>query len=279
MKIIFSRKGFDSSAGGIPSPIMPDGTMFSLPIPRPSRIAYQDLAVEGHSLGKVVEDLSKGRIRRSDTCHLDPDLREDMLPRMRGWRPVFGQRGAPARHLSRHGISPGDIFLFFGWFRRVEVEYGSYRYVPGAPHLHVLFGWLQVGEVYRQQDMPPPWARYHPHFQETSGLDNVVFISSQVLHLGRHSTGLPGAGFFRRYDQRLCLSAQGCARSYWSLPAWLYPAQGREALSFHGNRSRWSLQGDRVILRTAARGQEFVLDADQYPEVLPWITTLIRAAG
>lgn len=33
MKIIFSRKGFDASYGGYPSPILPDGRMISLPIP------------------------------------------------------------------------------------------------------------------------------------------------------------------------------------------------------------------------------------------------------
>jgi hypothetical protein len=33
MKLILSRKGFDSSTGGIPSPIFPDGRMVSLPIP------------------------------------------------------------------------------------------------------------------------------------------------------------------------------------------------------------------------------------------------------
>jgi len=33
MKIILSRKGFDSSYGGCPSPILPDGTLLSLPIP------------------------------------------------------------------------------------------------------------------------------------------------------------------------------------------------------------------------------------------------------
>jgi hypothetical protein len=32
-KVILSRKGFDSSCGGYPSPILPDGTMISLPIP------------------------------------------------------------------------------------------------------------------------------------------------------------------------------------------------------------------------------------------------------
>ena len=34
MKIILSRKGFDSQYGKIKSPILPDGTLLSLPIPQ-----------------------------------------------------------------------------------------------------------------------------------------------------------------------------------------------------------------------------------------------------
>ncbi len=33
MKVILSRKGMDSTSGGIASPILPDGTLLSLPIP------------------------------------------------------------------------------------------------------------------------------------------------------------------------------------------------------------------------------------------------------
>lgn len=33
MKVVLSRKGMDSAAGGIPSPILPDGTLLSFPIP------------------------------------------------------------------------------------------------------------------------------------------------------------------------------------------------------------------------------------------------------
>ena len=33
MKVILSRKGFDSANGGILSPIFEDGTMLSFPIP------------------------------------------------------------------------------------------------------------------------------------------------------------------------------------------------------------------------------------------------------
>ena len=32
MKLILSRKGFDSTAGGVASPIFPGGEMYSLPI-------------------------------------------------------------------------------------------------------------------------------------------------------------------------------------------------------------------------------------------------------
>ena len=45
MKIIFSRKGFDTKFGGAPSPII-DGVPYSLPIPTgdyPSVSTYRDL--------------------------------------------------------------------------------------------------------------------------------------------------------------------------------------------------------------------------------------------
>ena len=52
MKIILSRKGFDSSNGGCPSPIMPDGTLLSMPIPTDDDVFFSDVAWNnlcGHS--------------------------------------------------------------------------------------------------------------------------------------------------------------------------------------------------------------------------------------
>ena len=44
MKLVLSRKGFDSSSGGVPSPIFADGTMLSLPIPDDgSSLRYEHL--------------------------------------------------------------------------------------------------------------------------------------------------------------------------------------------------------------------------------------------
>jgi hypothetical protein len=52
MRIVLSRKGFDSGSGGCPSPIFPDGSMLALPIPdRRSTVRYCDIASNGQCRG------------------------------------------------------------------------------------------------------------------------------------------------------------------------------------------------------------------------------------
>ena len=58
MKIILSRKGFDSSNGGIPSPILPDGTLLSLPIPaKLDTISFDDLNYNGVLYSDILKQL------------------------------------------------------------------------------------------------------------------------------------------------------------------------------------------------------------------------------
>ena len=52
MKIILSRKGFDSQNGKAPSPIMPNGDLISMPIPTEDKDRYQDLIYQGHGFAK-----------------------------------------------------------------------------------------------------------------------------------------------------------------------------------------------------------------------------------
>lgn len=133
MRIVLSRKGFDSVNGGKPSPILPDGTLFSLPIPdatETSGITYADINLcRGESIGTIVEDLTNLCVRQNQFAHLDPDLRRAAYPRISGWRPLFGQAGGDQTHLTLQGVTLGDVFLFFGWFRQVEIAYRKYRYV------------------------------------------------------------------------------------------------------------------------------------------------------
>jgi hypothetical protein len=43
----------------------------------------------------------------------------------------------------------------------------------------------------------------------------------------------------------------------------------------HSNPTRWTPEGSTVLLSTVGRGQEFVLDSGEYPEVLPWAASLL----
>ncbi|ABC30826.1 hypothetical protein HCH_04116 [Hahella chejuensis KCTC 2396] len=85
MRLILSRKGFDSSAGGTPSLIMPDGRMISLPIPAGAK--YQKLGmlnIEGVDIGGILEDLTNGGINAATTVHIDPDLCATYMTRKEG---------------------------------------------------------------------------------------------------------------------------------------------------------------------------------------------------
>ena len=66
MKIILSRKGFDSSLGGYPSPIFPDGKLCSIPIPSRDgfdKYTYSMINYDSTNLGKIVFDLTNSKIK------------------------------------------------------------------------------------------------------------------------------------------------------------------------------------------------------------------------
>ena len=102
-KIILSRKGFDSKFGGIPSPILPDGTMLSLPIPWDKEsTSFEDLNHHGVSNANIIQMLG-GKLDTS-MCHFDPDLRYETKDRPNDWRPCLGQAHAAASHLKSQGV-------------------------------------------------------------------------------------------------------------------------------------------------------------------------------
>ncbi len=277
MKIILSRKGFDSSSGGVPSPIFPDGSLCSLPIPDSrSPIRLGTLSFRETALASIATHLTRGRITARTRVHLDPDLAAATMRRERGWHAVFGQSGASQSHLARQGVGVGDLFLFFGWFRRVGQIDRRWRYLRDAPDLHVIFGWLQVGELARVDNSlraRHPWLSYHPHLSNHRARNNTIYLRAPTLALA--GLRASGAGVFHRFHPALQLTADGYSRRVWKLPRAFAPRDGRTPLSYHADPCRWTPDGrDRVLLRTAGRGQEFVLDCDEYPAALPWLREL-----
>lgn len=125
MKIILSRKGFDSSAGGYPSPLLvEEKQLLSFPIPDDgidTGVTYKDLVFKDNiTYADIMNDLGiKGF--ENKYVHLDPDLKQSTLKnRDSGWRGIFGQCNSSQSHLSNQNVEEGDLFLFFGWFREVK---------------------------------------------------------------------------------------------------------------------------------------------------------------
>ena len=167
MKIIFSRKGFDSSAGGAPSPII-DERPISLPIPTKgrSKTTYADLG-----LSEIVETATKGRITGTSLCHHDPMFEQG--------RCAFGQTGAAQTHLAdTSAVGIGDVFLFFGLFANPD----------GRDRHHRFFGYLQVEEVVAlgahpgADDQPPGFAMRHPHTLGEWNPNNTLYLGAGPDH-------------------------------------------------------------------------------------------------
>jgi hypothetical protein len=265
MRIVLSRKGFDSTAGGCPSPIR-DGRPIGLPIPTRDRSAtrFADLG-----LGGLVEALTRGAVPGSTLCHLDPDLE----------RGAFGQTGAAQSHLANHGVREGDVFLFFGLFRELDPGAPAPRFDPRAPSHHRLFGWLKIGRIVRL-GAEGSWARQrfpelarHPHLGPGWNANNTLYLASPEL--GRPGAPLPGFGLARRASPRLRLSIEGGPPSLWAVPAWLHPSEGGVGITYHGSAARWSPGRCRI----ASRGQEFVADVGDRPDALAWLVSTIREMG
>lgn len=297
MRIILSRKGFDGENGGVPSPIFPDGRMVSLPIPRKSQLTYgliNSPKQEFRHLGEIVEYLTGFRLSDSCCVHLDPDLDGSSIKREEGWRGIFGQSATAQRELEKAGVGDGSLFLFFGQFRRVEIDAKrGLRYVKGSPVEQVIFGWLRIGDIYRLPNdiaQVPSWARYHPHlnFAKIEPVPNVIYIAKENLD---GSANIPGWGVFRHFRDELRLThhvplanKQGklsIAPSRWQLPAWMHPwndaEKPRPPLTHHPKQDSWiGSNNEGAILQTQGRGQEFVLDANAYPEAWAWATGLIE---
>ena len=235
MRIIFSRKGFDSAAGGGPSPIIA-GRPVSLPIPAgaASRTTYGALG-----LGEHAARASKGRLGPGDLCHHDPMFVE-------GGTCLFGQCGAAQTHLERQGVEAGDVFLFFGLFR---------DQAGGEPQ-HRIFGYLEVDEIAPLADGAPQELVElgHPHALAMHHRNDCVYRG-------------PGQ-VAARASEALRLSVPGGPVTLWRRPGWLR----RGGLSYHDKPERW-LPGGR--LRSVARGQEFVADIGRRQPPREWLAGIL----
>ncbi len=281
MKIILSRKGFDSANGGMPSPIFPENIIVSLPIPSshsPTKIS--GLNVNGYDIANVIYDLSSKRLTSEQYVHLDPDIDHNILTnRHKNWQGAFGQVGASQKHLSNNYVGKGDLFIYFGWFREVEQHHQVWQFKKNAPDLHVIYGWLLVENVISVYNNTTsilekyPWLECHPHLY--NNINNTIYIGSKTL-LPEISENYSGYGIFKSIrDIQILTDMRQGNRSIWKLPACFYPSEEKLALTYHRKKERWTIENNEVvILNSVGRGQEFVLDIGLYPNINRWLLDL-----
>lgn len=238
MKIIFSRKGFDSSAGGKPSRVI-DGRPVSLPIPTIKR----SKTTFGHlGLGDIVSAVTKSRISADDLCHYDPMFQDGYC--------AFGQTGAAQKHLHNQKVGEDDVFIFFGLFANRD----------GRDRHHRIFGYLQIDEIVALGANPEKpqclnhFTHEHPHVIGEWNENNTLYFGRGAL---AHSA-----------PDSLRLSKSGAAVSRWRIPFWLKSGE----LSYHSNCERWATEGE---LQVVARGQEFVTDVGEALAPRAWLDGII----
>lgn len=265
MKIILSRKGFDSQYGRQASPILPDGTLLSLPIPSEDGITYDSILWAGQSYLDIIRSLKpRTHLNVNSCCHLDPDLRNITCHRKPGWKPAFGQTGSSLSELRQNGVTKGDMFLFFGWFRQTEYYQERLRYVPKSPSLHVIYGYMQIGDIVESVEQIPEWLLYHPHANLKNYKDawkkgqNAIYLPTNRLSFAPY---LAGSGTFS-YHKRLVLTKAGYSRSRWEFPEYM------RGVPITHNPNGWKPD----YFQSSAIGQEFVMDGTS--PVTDWVKKL-----
>lgn len=275
MKVILSRKGMDTSNGNIPNLILPksDGTcdLVMLPIPNPThyctiqkdKAKYKDLHFEKATNYPNFSTLLKNTFEKKknvyweQTCHADPNLIDffDQANQTK-FLGTVGQAGESQSHLQK--INKGDIFIFFGSFceaREAQKGETSYFKFKNSTTKHIMFGYLQVGEIIHINTLTPKERKKHkflkllekhPHWNQSkynSKLkciecpryknctehpflsqnwdNNTIYLASENLSIEGHKVdNIKGWGMFtfkEANSQNLILTKTGFPKSRWKL--------------------------------------------------------------
>lgn len=220
MKIILSRKGFDSANGGIVSPVMEDGSMISFPIPSDDKDKFEDLVYQGQPYSQILNDLNYKEDPKYPNCHVDPDLTLDRRKeKIDGWCPIFGQISSSAIYLKDTvKVEENDLFLFFGNYHKVKFVDGKYQYIRKTGDfysdndLQIIWGYMQIGKIVEDSEEQKKYS-WHPHSIESRVAEksNLMFVARDKLTFNET---LPGAGVLAFREDRV-LTAKNCNKATW----------------------------------------------------------------
>ncbi|WP_173916803.1 hypothetical protein [Halobacillus sp. Marseille-Q1614] len=305
-KLIFSRKGFDSSAGYGYSPYDPkSGKYIVLPIPgdvyHKQGYKYEDLLLKenflegmnAENLRDLINDPKMGYSKKSKEIiknsyvHYDPVLGESPWLSNGPRCGAFGQAGSAAGHLRNHNVKEGTIFLFFSRFKPMKASVHPLdprgAWTEGA---YYIYGWLKVGKVIdvnNKEELPGSVKEQHPHgsdadFQKRKY--NTIYLASKKLF---DDMDIPGCGYFPKLTDELLLSSKQHKNkpSIWKLPSFFHEEKYRPTYLNVENKleERWFMCPEDegyCYVQSTGRGQEYISRLED--QSLKWLRTLFSKA-
>jgi hypothetical protein len=312
-KVVLSRKGFDSTAGGGYSPFDPEtGRYIVLPIPVDKKeleicnpLKYEDIHLQGNHLDGYPETNLKSLIMRamgkkatikgkeSEYAHFDPWLGQ--CPWLAGDsnHPIgaFGQVGGAQTHLDNQGVvKEGSLFLFFSRFTPIKNRENIILHdIISREHLdkglYFIYGWLKVKKVIQQyKDIIDDKSlqslkSLHPHATEKyfeNYPNNTLYIADEFLF--NDGSNLPGCGYFPRLNKDLCLSASDSDQKQkkWISSRWKLPPFFDKTRPSYLHKGEWSKNEDgSCLVKTPKRWQEAVFDESE--EFCRWFRSLLES--
>ncbi|MBM7095736.1 hypothetical protein JSY36_08220 [Bacillus sp. H-16] len=292
MKLVLSRKGFDTGSGGCFSPYdHHSGRYIWFPIPEKKNhysntINYADVRIkedyfnnpkyEAGNLSELYKRLlghNRIKMGNSKACsiddvglsaHFDPMLGEPpWMERGSGLKigKGFGQSNA-APHLLKQEVGAGSVFLFFGGFKSIHNHYSG----------HYFYGWMKVKERIDNYDKALQAAEEynlgdHPHLTESAFQKlNFIYTPEEWLF---EDLEVPGCGYFTALNDSLLLSrSKDRNKSEWLLPKCFYK-QLTQAY-----KNSWVDLGDDFCTVKTGRGQEYVTELSAAGEA--WLRQLFK---
>lgn len=267
MKIILSRKGFDSTSGGYPSFII-GNKLVSLPIPdEHTKLKYNNVKICGYNIGKIFKNSKikpKLNGKKIMTCHLDPDIESGL----------FGQCSTAAKHLINNNVKIGDLLLFFGWFRDFDIM--SYKFNSQDKNgKHCIYAYFKIGKILdlnnsKDRKEALQLTKTHPHvayksteYQKT----NLLFVADTKLLDGAN---IKGCGRLK-LSKSTTLTKSNENKSIWQLPKCFLNTN----MTYHTNKNRWIYLNNKYCqVKSVYRGQEFVITENK--DVEQWAIKLIK---
>ena len=296
-KVVLSRKGFDSSAGGGYSPFDPQtGKYVVLPIPDGeigdyigNGTRYEQIRIKPNYLDRInastLKELinsdalrfvnKKAKVKEAITnnyAHFDPWLgscpwlSEDSDHHIG----AFGQEGRPQGHLCNQHVREGSLFLFYSRFVPIEGRKNNLGINIGKEGAYFLYGWLKVKgpPIKHFTDIANKEMRSrHPHatqayFNKEDPVvrkkNNTIYIADELLF---PDDTIPGCGYFLKLSKKLLLTSREHLDdpTWWELPGFFYSVNKPTYLR---KEERWhkKQKSSSYLVQIPRRGQEFVFD-------------------